>query len=255
MERLPLAFVVLAALSGACSAERTEPAPAAAASSAGEEAGSTASPAEPLAAGPERYMQEHFVLAVYARDAIVGGDLESLRQPLAEFARFGYDDVAPGGWLPWVAELQRAAQLVSEAQTLEAGAAGVAAMGRVCGDCHTKMHAGPGFVAVPSRAQPPESESLAARMFRHVWGTDQLWRGLIGPSDEAWDAGAEVLARAPDQVSDVSAELAARLAAARQIGQDARDASTPDARTERMAELLAGCAGCHAEAQGAALAW
>lgn len=251
----PLRYALALVLAGCAADSAQAPSPPPRSAAEGSEAAPAPAEQAPLAQGPERYMQEHFILAVYARDAIVNGDLEGLRRPLGEFASFGYDDVAPGGWLPWVAQLQQAARLVASAQSLQAAASGVAAMGRVCGDCHTAMQAGPGFVALEAKGEPPPSESLATRMFRHTWAADQMWSGLIGPSDAAWNAGAEVLARAPSEVSEVSPELAARLSEARQIGQDAREAASPDARTERMAELLATCAGCHAEAQGQALGW
>jgi hypothetical protein len=88
-------------------------------------------------------------------------------------------------------------------------------------------------------------------MIRHLWAADRMWEGLVGPSDEAWTAGAQALDRdwaegrsliraAAD--SEATVGLIGRI---RALGHEALDTRVPKARAAVYAELLRTCNGCH----------
>ncbi|MFI5306640.1 MAG: hypothetical protein ACHQ53_04760 [Polyangiales bacterium] len=196
------------------------------------------------------YMAEHFAVATWARDAVINGNLDALRRPLRALADYRYASVAPGGWLPAIARLQEAAVLTAGAETLDLAASGVATMGRVCGECHRESHAGPQFVGDERNEGKSKSDTLGTRMYRHMWAADRLWEGLTGPSDAAWRAGAEALARAPEQAPradpPLSPQFVSALLQVRELGQRALEADSLADRANVYGVFLASCASCHA---------
>jgi hypothetical protein len=198
----------------------------------------------------EDYMTDHFVIVTFGRDAVIDGDLEALREPLRAFAGHRYETVATGAWMPWIAEVQHAALLTSEAATLEAAASGIATMARACGGCHEATGGGPSFEAGVRETTTPPSDTLDARMARHQWAADRMWEGLTGPSDGAWEDGASALAHTPDGAPVTDPPLPPRFVAAmgvtRALADDALDAMTLQQRADVYGRFLATCAGCHA---------
>jgi len=197
------------------------------------------------------FMRDHFIITAWARDAVAEGDLESLREPLRELAAYRYPGVVPGAWMQYLARLQAAAKLTSEAQQLPAAAAGVATMARLCGECHVqhRVELSVSF-RTPSERPEPETESLSTRMYRHQWASTRLWEGLTAPSDEAWAAGAAALAEIPASISPSGQALGpdtlAMLKQVQQIGTEASNANTLDERATSYGRLLSLCSQCHA---------
>lgn len=195
------------------------------------------------------FMRDHFLIARFARDAVVDGDLEKLREPLRVFAEYRYDSVAAGGWMRGVAQLQTAARLTAEAEDLTLAATGVAAMARICGDCHREQGQSLSIIPAAIATVTPNSDRIEQRMLRHDWAAERLWEGLIAPSDQAWHAGAAALshapAPAPSMEGDVPAGFAGALAQLRELGTRAGAAHSRDERTNVYASALATCASCH----------
>jgi mono/diheme cytochrome c family protein len=194
-------------------------------------------------------MGDHFLITAWARDAIIYGELDALREPLMTLADFKYPAAMP----PGLTELQDAARVTAKASTLVAAAAGVATMGRVCGECHQKRNLG---IEVkrqtfggPSKGK--HAETIDTRMFRHGWAAERLWEGLVAPSDHAWQAGAAALAHAPKQTPKLnrpaSEALTRQLRAMRELGVRASTAASMQERAEVYALTLASCAQCHAD--------
>ncbi|MEY4580953.1 MAG: hypothetical protein RL701_5656 [Pseudomonadota bacterium] len=193
-------------------------------------------------------MLDHFYIAAWARDAVVYGDIDALREPLQSLASYKYPAEMPLG----VSELQAAAALTARADTLTAAAIGVASMARVCGDCHRRMELG-----IQSKKQPVDTstpskvDAISGRMFRHGWAAQRLWEGLVAPSDQAWTAGAAALAHAPMRTpktnKPVSPEFAQKLRDIRELGVKASAATSTEERTNIYAQTLAKCAQCHAD--------
>lgn len=219
-----------------------------------EEQPSTGETAEGPAAQPkvgepiQSFMLEHFLITAWARDSIVDGNLEDIRAPLLALATYEYESVAPGGWMKGIAQLQAAALLTAQAQTVPAAAAGLAAMARVCGDCHREQ-GGPEVQRYKPERETPKSDRLDVRMYRHAWAAERLWEGLTAPSDNAWMAGAAALAHAPTAAPKTRPALPPKVVAGldrvRALGARAADADTSERRAELYGQLLSTCADCH----------
>ncbi|HKP60632.1 MAG TPA: hypothetical protein VJV78_28085 [Polyangiales bacterium] len=192
-------------------------------------------------------MADHFLITSWARDAVIAGSLDALREPLTALADYRYEGLHPGGWLPWLAQLQAAARLTSDAATLDSAAVGVATMARVCGECHVANHGGP---SVPEPAPEPEeqfaADTVPERMGRHMWAAEMLWEGLTAPSDVSWKAGVEALAHAPAQLdAELPASFDEQLNEVKAIGRDAGEATSLAQRADVYGLLIATCADCH----------
>lgn len=197
----------------------------------------------------EALMNGHFLITISARNAVMDGDLAALRRIVDPLAEYEYPAEVPAGWAARLDDLQSAARRTVQARTLDHAALGVAAMAKVCGDCHLET-CGEGQLRseLPKGPTAP-SDTLAQRMDRHAWALGELWIGLTGPSDTAWMDGATALAEAPPKM--VGANTSARgdmrpeLKSLRTLGTDARSAKTSDVRAELYGRALATCAYCH----------
>jgi hypothetical protein len=79
-----------------------------------------------------------------------------------------------------------------------------------------------------------------------------MWEGLIGPSDAAWNSGAQLLAESSGYVNQMGAvsvtrardveNLAGQL---RALGQRGRAVTSQNDRAAVYGEVLATCNGCH----------
>jgi hypothetical protein len=202
----------------------------------------------PGAESIDSFMMEHFMISTWVRDSIADGNLEVIRAPLMELANYRYDTVAPGGWMKGIAQLQAAARLTAQAQTLPAAATGIATMGRLCGQCH-REHGGPKVPRQTPDTSTPSSDRLSGRMLRHTWAMARLWEGLIAPSDDAWRAGADALAHAPIAAPETAQRLPQAFVnifgVVRQLGVKASRAEADEPRAAVFAELLFTCSQCH----------
>jgi hypothetical protein len=196
------------------------------------------------------FTHEHFSIATTARDALVDGDIAAVRAPLRAFADHDYARQAPEDWLRQVARLQAAARETSQAETLASAARGVASMARVCGECHKAFDRPLELAPLAVAGGAPASDAEPERMHRHFWATRRLWEGLVAPSDQAWRAGAEALARAPMEPPTTRrtprAGFAEAMTRLREFGQRALAVESLDERIDVYALTLATCADCHA---------
>jgi mono/diheme cytochrome c family protein len=119
-----------------------------------------------------------------------------------------------------------------------------------CAQCHAASLGRPIFEAAPPA--PVDDHALRARMARHVWATDRLWEGIIGPADDRWTQGLQVLADTPLTFSPRSdAPLLATQLQRQARAQLATPAIGVDARAAAYGELLVTCGACHASTQTA----
>ena len=195
------------------------------------------------------HMHEHLTRISTIKSAIIAGELENV----AEAATWLADhetaaDLRPE-FEPYIILMRSHARHVIEAEDLASAAESVSEMAKTCGNCHlvndVKMQFG------YDRRPREDLEDVITHMQRHQWATDRLWEGIIGPSDTAWNRGADMLIDAPllpsavasatDNVEEI-ARIARRIHALGGIGTETK---TPDARSELYAELLGLCASCH----------
>jgi hypothetical protein len=194
-------------------------------------------------------MNDHFIITKLARDAVIAGDIEAARGPVAALADYEYASELPAGWRPHLDRLQDAARQTVSAGDLTGAARGVATMAKVCGDCHLE-ESGKAELGASSEPITGRSDSLHERMGRHILALDRMWVGLTGPSDDAWRDGAKVLLHAPAKMRGTSTELSADFQASlrevRALGRSAEAAKSGEQRAEVYGQLLATCAHCHA---------
>jgi mono/diheme cytochrome c family protein len=206
----------------------------------------TRAPEPPVSASIGDVMADHFMITSWARDSVIAGMLDPMREPLVVLASYRYDELPAGSWVPWMAQLQAAAQLTSQAETLDAAAMGVATMARVCGECHVANHGGPVIPPPPEKSASVAADSVGERMGRHMWGAELMWEGLTGPSETSWKAGAETLVQVPSELDDRLPEsFDSALREVVSLGHTAHEATTFEARADVYGMLIATCAECH----------
>ncbi|RLB54813.1 MAG: hypothetical protein DRJ42_07985 [Deltaproteobacteria bacterium] len=194
-------------------------------------------------------MQQHFTDVGIARDAVIQGDLEAVRAPLARIAAAEYGFDLPADWLQWVEEMQQSAGGYADSADLLAAANAVASLTESCADCHRTTLGGP---AIAEETEPPHNEDLVGWMTTHAWGTEQLWIGLTAPSHEAWARGAAAIIGdgAISEAEGMNEALAPQLEAVQALGVRAREAGQPAEMAAVYAEILTSCADCHTALDG-----
>lgn len=207
-------------------------------------------PGQMMSMDPEdlaAHMAVHDAQGVAMRDAVVRGDLNDLAAPAEWMAEHMADKRVPPEWQEPVRRMRVAAQAVARSDNVTDAARSLAELAGTCGHCHAKISSPELFMTDP----PAEASDTRGRMVRHVWATDRMWEGIIGPSEAAWVAGSEILADAPlrpDALAPPGAlpEEAGRLAKrVHTLGVDAHRASTRVERVRIYGEILGTCAHCH----------
>lgn len=196
------------------------------------------------------HMQASFWGAVAARDAVIAGDLQAAREHSAKLSQERFE-VLPERWKHWIAEMQKNAGDAATAADINETAHWVASLGVTCGNCHWYSGEGPKFGAQHGAETAAEPESIEDRMKRHAHAADDLWTGLVMPSEQAWKRGAKRLAEAPPERplregEEVNAHFAEALNQIKALGLRAQLVRTPHQRAEVYGELISRCAHCHA---------
>jgi cytochrome c553 len=194
-------------------------------------------------------MERHYEATILSHDALIQGDLETMRKQLARLARQKLPANAPQGWSPFHARLQEAARSgASNITTLQEAGSVMAEVAEACGACHAAQK----VENIYYWPAPPEDEkSLKSTMHTHQWASERLWEGVTGPFAEAWPRGASALAEGrifKGEGDEVKASLRAREDELREMGRSAMAASGLHARALAYGRLLTRCAACHREA-------
>ena len=88
-------------------------------------------------------------------------------------------------------------------------------------------------------------------MIRHLWAADRLWEGLVGPSEEAWRAGALAMAETQAELasefraSSAAGRIGAFLEEVSLLAKEAVDAEGLEDRADVYGRLLGTCDRCH----------
>jgi len=209
------------------------------------------------APGPQAArMSEHFTRAGQLYAAVAGGRIDSVRVRAQEILDHETGEGLPARSMGYVDELRSFTSLAARAPDLESAASSVARVGAACGACHTYLKRGPRYGGQIQTGPPPEESDVAGRMHRHRWAADRLWEGLIGPSDEAWRAGAVVLRDAALYTDALTRDVAQYEQVTKltwtvhEIGARADVMTDRHQRAGLYGELLGTCARCHALLRG-----
>ena len=216
-----------------------EPAPV------GREAEGKSKPDEPPAgASTGRVMQAHFTDALLIRRAVIAGTPEKAAPAAQALVNAQKLDELPAGWRQFVERMQQIARRIDNSTSASQAAAATADLGVACGECHLQR-GGPKASTSPP---PAEGTALAERMQRHAWATERLWEGLVVPSSEAWNAGANALSASPFPEQIVKQGGVHGRSAASEFAKLVVKAPTKKKLEERAAlyaELLVTCGACH----------
>ena len=88
-------------------------------------------------------------------------------------------------------------------------------------------------------------------MLRHLWAADRMWEGLVGPSEEAWMAGAKAMAETEPALARAFRSSATAQVAEELLGEinllatEALNAYDLGLRADVYGRLLGTCNRCH----------
>lgn len=212
----------------------------------------TSAPA-PTAAPPARlsaHMENSFWEALRARDAIIAGNLPVAKRAASSLVHQDLNSIVPRDWMPWTQRIQQHARELTAAPNLGAAAQALGQIAVECGDCHLVQNGGP--PRLPAKPEPWRGppEALEERMLRHQTGAEQMWDGLVMPSEQSFRSGTITLERAPltppeRQGMPIDEVLNARIEEVRELAKQAQFVTTYAERSRVYGELIARCAGCH----------
>ena len=195
------------------------------------------------------HMHEHLTRIGTIKAAIVAGSLVGVREPAIWLADHKTVAGLPADFEPYVVQMKSYARHVIEADDLGTAAIAVSQMAKTCGNCHlvNGVNLEFGYDQTPRE----DIEDVVTHMQRHQWAADHLWAGLIGPSDSAWNRGADMLIDVPLESDDVTtvtehhAEIGRIARRIHALGGISTETVTPDARSDLYGEVLGLCANCH----------
>ena len=197
------------------------------------------------------HMHEHLGRITTIKAFIIMGNLDGVREPAKWLAEHKSVSGLPNNYQSYIESMRSHARDVVAAPDLETAAMAVSEMAITCSNCH---QANDVALAFGYDTEPDEWAEITAHMQRHQWGVDRMWEGLIGPSDESWDRGADMLVDVPlhpFEVMDESASAADKVAADKiarrlhSLGSRGGYTKTPEERSKMYGEVLSICAECH----------
>jgi len=193
-------------------------------------------------------MHRQFSRTVDIQTGVVLGDLSRAHEAAVRLAAYPEPGESRPDTDPYTSAIRAYASVISQASDLDSVARQVGQIAAACGDCHTAVEGGPRFVL---GSGPPQSDTRAAAMIRHLWAADRMWEGLIGPSETAWTSGAEALKEnwtasgVMIQASSVPDQTSGYLSQIQKLGEKALSAQGPGDRAQVYAEILGTCNRCH----------
>jgi hypothetical protein len=210
----------------------------------------------PIARLPEQidrkvHMGHTFWDAVDVRDALIDADLERARSMARALRDRDYGDTLPQDWKPFIGDMRQHADQLALAPDFETAATELAMISLSCGNCHWFADHGPKPLPdVRLLETSADEELLKERMLRHAVGAEQMWEGLIIPSDHAWHVGTTVLAQAPlkpplEDGMAIDRGMQAGIDELRSLARTARVALSHKERARLYGQAIARCASCH----------
>jgi len=200
-----------------------------------------------LAADPHTHMKAHFAHALKLQDAVLAGKLDDAKAEGRWLTAHETSEV-PAGWKPYIPEFRARSKAAADARSLDEAAVAVSYIAASCGACHAANKITPHIGESPITRS---AKSIKEHMVYQVQALNEMWDGLIVPSEVAWKEGANVLSKVA--VSDKAlakekkdgVESATLLATTlRRLSSTAAKAARDD-RPRAFADLLTTCVACH----------
>jgi cytochrome c553 len=211
-------------------------------------AGCAAKPSPQPEAPVAYHMNDHLARTIVIQQSLALGNLEAARPAAQWLEDHIVPDALAGDQQAYVAQMKLSAGSIAIASDVEVAAQELGKMGASCGACHQATGAQIIFAWVDP---VPFSSETTAHMYRHIWAVDRLWQGLVGPSEEAWDAGAKVLTDLPLHRTRTTAGPGRRYRAeaweelVHELGATATEDADQFQRAELLGEILGACHNCH----------
>lgn len=205
-------------------------------------------------ASAQVHMSEHFTRTTAARDAIIAGHMDEARVELAWLAEHEETEGVPVEFGSWFADLRTVAATGVGSTDARGMASTIGGIGVQCGGCHGTLNIQP---LIPGAAGPAPQDSgdLRGHEARHRWAADQLWIGLVQPSNTAWQQGLAALQDPPVNPAAIGVDaqwhsvVEPYVGILRQISRADMELVDPQARAETFGLVVSACAGCHAAAK------
>jgi cytochrome c553 len=193
-------------------------------------------------------MHAHLDLTTEIHNALVRGSLAAARSGSNWIATHENTDKPEEGLLRYERAMATHAAEVRDASDLQEAAAAAARMASACGDCHKESGAEPQLLM---GAPPSAGEGAKSEMALHVWASEQMWHGLVGPDDYAWTSGSSALKEgwlSPREVvrdPETRDQVRSLVQQVYSLGSRAETVSDPHERSEIYGEFLTTCIDCH----------
>jgi len=194
-------------------------------------------------------MHRNFSRTVDIQTGIVQGDLERARKAAAWLIDPLNRSPFPTAVREYEDAMLQSASLIAEAPNLATVSAQAGQLAAACGNCHQALDGGPHFVV---GSEAPQGKNQEAHMVRHIWAADRMWEGLVGPSDEAWLAGAQALTETNEALAPTfrapipPGSLVGLLQEMYALANEAMGEPDPDGRADVYGRMLDTCSRCHA---------
>jgi hypothetical protein len=192
-------------------------------------------------------MRHHFVDITLVQEAVIRGDLASVRAPAMRLVQLAAPPNVPPGSAPFITAIRVAARRATEAKTLRAAALAATTMLEQCGGCHQAASVRP----VPSSTSRPDIGGLVGHMLEHQRAANELLQGIVIPSAMLWGQGAQTLRTAALKAGEFPPDSRFQSdfhKAEVEVHDIANRASADDAMGQRVdtyTRLLTTCASCH----------
>lgn len=205
--------------------------------------------ARSVASDPARLteMQHHFADVMLIHEAVIRGDLPSVRQPALRLATASMPPSMPEAAAPFVANIRKAGQRAADATALAVAAQATVAMVTECANCHRAVGVSP----APSLTVRHDVGGVVGHMEEHQRAADAMLIGLMIPSTSKWLEGAERLRVATllpstfPQDPTLTKEIRQLDIRVHEMADRAIDAETATDRAHAYTDVLATCAQCH----------
>lgn len=184
----------------------------------------------------QAHMYAHLDRTGELHDALVRGDLDRAITPATWIATHQERQDFTGRSAYFQDAMRAFAAEVRDSNTLHDAAYAAARLGQTCGDCHRENEVEPRFLI--GTALPPTGGGAKAEMARHVWASERMWEGLVGPGDLGWNSGAEALVGGWLNTRELVRQIY-------DLGGKARTAANSSERAELYGEFLHSCNECH----------
>lgn len=197
----------------------------------------------------QSHMYAHLDRAGELHDALVRGDLDRARPAATWIGTHQERHYFTGRSEYFQDDMRAFAAGVEKSDRLHDAAYAAARLAQTCGDCHRENEVEPRFLI--GSAPPPSGNDTKAEMARHIWASERMWEGLVGPGDRGWASGAEALVSGwmdPQEVVSNPRDQTRIRELVQQVydlGRRGRIATDSHERGKLYGEFLNTCNECH----------